>query len=160
MKTVRVDRKDWPSKLDDALWAYQTTYKTPIGTTPYRLVYGNGCHLPMELEHRTLWEIKTVNVDYKKAGELRKFQLNEIEEIKAESYECASTYKDTLKKVHDAKLWKRTFKGGQKVWLYNSRLKLFSGKLRVNRWIHMSLHEWFGLVMWKYKMLKPKPSKW
>ncbi|XP_076932221.1 uncharacterized protein LOC143597671 [Bidens hawaiensis] len=52
MKTVRVDRKDWSIKLADALWAYRTTYKTPIGTIPYRLVYGKGCRLPMEVAHR------------------------------------------------------------------------------------------------------------
>ncbi|XP_076916249.1 uncharacterized protein LOC143575881 [Bidens hawaiensis] len=134
MKTVRVDRKDWSSKLDDALWAYQTAYKTPIGTTPYRLVYGKGCHLPMELAHWAFWVIKKVNADYKEAGELRKLKLNEIEEIRDEAYECASVYKDKLKKVHDAKLRKRTFEVGQKVWLYNSRLKLFPGKLK-SKWM-------------------------
>ncbi|XP_076914328.1 uncharacterized protein LOC143573295 [Bidens hawaiensis] len=102
MQTVRVYRKYWSSKLDDALWAYWTTYKTPIGATPYPLVYGKGCHLPMELAHRALWTIKTVNADYKEAGELRNLQLNEIEEIRDEAYECASAYKDKLKKVHDA----------------------------------------------------------
>ncbi|XP_035842040.1 uncharacterized protein LOC118488794 [Helianthus annuus] len=118
-QTVRTDRKDWSSKLDDALWAYRTAYKTPIGTTPYRMVYGKGCHLPMELAHRAHWAIKTVNADYDEAGRTRKLQLNEIEEIRDEAYECASAYKDKLKKVHDAKIRKKNFEVGQKVWLYN-----------------------------------------
>ncbi|XP_076956835.1 uncharacterized protein LOC143632141 [Bidens hawaiensis] len=134
MKTVRVDRKDWSIKLDDALWAYRTAYKTPIGTTPYRLVYGKGCHFPMELAHRALWAIKNVNLDYKEAGELRKLKLNELEEIRDEAYECASSYKEKLKRVHDAKIRKRTFEVGQKVWLYNSRLKLFPRKLK-SKWM-------------------------
>ncbi|XP_022014437.1 uncharacterized protein LOC110913928 [Helianthus annuus] len=79
MKTVRMDRKDWLNKLDDALWAYRTTYRTPIGTTPYRMVYGKGCLLPMELAHRAHWAIKTVNSDYDEAGKMRKLQLSEIE---------------------------------------------------------------------------------
>ncbi|KAJ0586830.1 putative nucleotidyltransferase, Ribonuclease H [Helianthus annuus] len=134
MKTVRTDRKDWSSKLDDALWAYRTAYKTPLDTTPYRMVYGKGCHLPMELAHRAYWAIKTVNANYDEAGRARKLQLNEIEEIRDQAYECASAYKDKLKKVHDAKIKKKNFEVGQKVWLYNSRLKLFAGKLK-SKWM-------------------------
>ncbi|XP_076905134.1 uncharacterized protein LOC143560802 [Bidens hawaiensis] len=134
MKTVRVDRKYWSIKLDDALWVYRTTYKTLIVTTPYRLVYGKSCHLPMELAHRALWAIKNVNMDYNEASELRKLKLNELEEIRDEAQECASNYKEKLKRVHDAKIHKQTFEIGQKVWLYNSRLKLFPGKLK-SKWM-------------------------
>ncbi|XP_076916637.1 uncharacterized protein LOC143576434 [Bidens hawaiensis] len=97
--TVWVDRKDWSIMLDDALWAYRTAYKTPIGITPYLLVYGKGCHLPMEVAHRALWAIKNVNMDYNEAGELRKLKLNELEEIRDEVYECASNYKEKLKRL-------------------------------------------------------------
>ncbi|XP_076897860.1 uncharacterized protein LOC143551280 [Bidens hawaiensis] len=88
----------------------------------------------MELAHRALWALKSVNMDYNEAGGLRKLKLAELEEIRDEAYECASAYKDKLKKVHDAKLRKRVFEEGKKVWLYNSRLKLFPGKLK-SKWM-------------------------
>ncbi|KAK9064441.1 hypothetical protein SSX86_015823 [Deinandra increscens subsp. villosa] len=132
-KTVRIDRKDWSSKLNDALWAYRTAFKTPIGTTPYRLVYGKGCHLPVELAHRALWAVKEVNLDYDAAGRERKLQLGELEELRDEAYESADAYKNKMKKVHDARLKKMDFQVGQKVWLFNSRLKLFPGKLK-SKW--------------------------
>ncbi|KAD4385877.1 hypothetical protein E3N88_26046 [Mikania micrantha] len=133
-KTVRSGRKDWSTKLDDALWAYRTAFKIPIGTTPYRLVYGKGCHLPMELAHRALWAVKQVNLDYNVEGAHRKLKLCELEELHDEAYDCASSNKDKIKAVHDAKIKKRTFEEGQKVWLFNSRLKLFPGKLK-SKWI-------------------------
>ncbi|XP_035837230.1 uncharacterized protein LOC110893213 [Helianthus annuus] len=122
-----LELKDLPSHM-------KMTYKTPIGTTPYRLVYGKGCHLPMKLAYRAHWAIKTVNADYDEAGKIRKLQLSKIEEVRDEAYECASAYKDKLKKVHDAKIRKRTFEVSQKVWLYNSRSKLFAGKLK-SKWM-------------------------
>ncbi|GJR59994.1 reverse transcriptase domain-containing protein [Tanacetum coccineum] len=51
-KTIKDNLAIWSTKLDDALWAFRTAYKTPTGTTPYNLIYGKNCHLPFEIEHR------------------------------------------------------------------------------------------------------------
>ena len=62
-KTVNSSKKDWSSKLDDALWAYRMEFKTPIRMSPYQLVYGKLCHLPIELEHKSFWVVKFLNFD-------------------------------------------------------------------------------------------------
>ncbi|GJZ74451.1 reverse transcriptase domain-containing protein [Tanacetum coccineum] len=76
-RTVGENRASWSDKLDDALWAFRTAYKTPIGCTPYKLVYGKSCHLPVELEHKAYWALKHANFDLKTAGDHRIVQLNE-----------------------------------------------------------------------------------
>nr|GEV67859.1 reverse transcriptase domain-containing protein [Tanacetum cinerariifolium] len=80
-RTVRENRVAWSEKLEDALWDFRTAYKTPIGCTPYKLVYGKSCHLPIELEHKAYWALKHVNFDLKAAGDHRKLQLNELNEL-------------------------------------------------------------------------------
>ncbi|GKE85375.1 reverse transcriptase domain-containing protein [Tanacetum coccineum] len=70
------------NRLDDSLWAFRTAYKTPIGCTPYKLVYGKPCHLPIKLEHRAYWALRHANFDLKTSGDHRKLQLNELNELR------------------------------------------------------------------------------
>ena len=129
-KTVKTSRKDWSIKLDDAFWAYRTAYKTPIGMSPYKIVYGKPCHLPLELEYKVMWAIKKLNCDFQAAKEKRLLQMNELEELRNEAYDNARIYKEKTKRWHDQKILRREFKAGEQVLLYNSKLKLFPGKLK------------------------------
>ncbi|GKD12902.1 reverse transcriptase domain-containing protein [Tanacetum coccineum] len=132
-KTVGENRASWSDKLDDALWAFCTAFKTPIGCTPYKLVYGKACHLPIELQHKAYWALKHCNFDLKIADDHRKVQLNELNELRDQAYKNSLIYKEKTMKIHDFKIKNRVFNVGDRVLLFNSRLKIFSGKLKT-RW--------------------------
>nr|GEU63185.1 reverse transcriptase domain-containing protein [Tanacetum cinerariifolium] len=132
-RTIGENRASWLDKLEDALWAFRTAYKTPIGCTPYKLVYGKACHLPIELEHKAYWALKQANFNLTVAGDHRKIQLNELNELHDHAYENSLIYKEKTKRIHDSKIKNRVFNVGDRVLLFNSRLKIFSGKLKT-RW--------------------------
>nr|GEV16622.1 protein NYNRIN-like [Tanacetum cinerariifolium] len=129
-KMVGENCASWSDKFEDALWAFRTAFKTSIGCTPYRLVYGKACHLPLELEHKAYWALKHANFNVKTAGDHRKFQLNKLNELHDQAYENSLIYKERTKKLHDDKIKNRIFNVGDQVLLFNSRLKIFLGKLK------------------------------
>ncbi|GJX62107.1 reverse transcriptase domain-containing protein [Tanacetum coccineum] len=112
----------------------QTTFKTLLGTTPFTIIYGKACHLPIELEPKAYWAIKNCNMDLTEAGANRFLQINELDKIRLDAYESSISYKERTKRWHDKRIKAPTnYERGDKVLLFNSHLRLFPRKLN-SRW--------------------------
>ncbi|XP_017625059.1 uncharacterized protein LOC108468701 [Gossypium arboreum] len=100
-KVVKPLRKDWSFRLDDALWALQIAYKASLRMSSYQLVFGKACHFPVRLEHKVMWAIKQVNMDYEATGKKRLLDITELEEIRRNAYKNDAIYKEKTKRWHD-----------------------------------------------------------
>nr|GFC51793.1 reverse transcriptase domain-containing protein [Tanacetum cinerariifolium] len=117
-RTVGDNRASWSDKLDDVLWAFRIAFKTPIECTPYKLVYGKACHLPIELKHKAYWALKHFNYDLLTVGDHRKVQFNELNELRDQAYENTLIYTEKTKRIRDSKIKDRFFNVGDQVLLF------------------------------------------
>ena len=134
MKVVNSNRKDWSLKLLDSSWAYKIAFKTILGMSLYRLVFGKECHLPMEIEYKAWWAIKKLNIELGRANLKRFLDLNELEELRNDAYLNSKIAEERSKKWHGQMVARKIFQKGDKVLLYDSKLHIFPGKLKL-RWI-------------------------
>nr|GEW17863.1 reverse transcriptase domain-containing protein [Tanacetum cinerariifolium] len=103
-RTVGENLVSWSDKLDDTLWAFRTAFKTPIGCTPYKLVYIKACHLPINLEHKAYWALKHCNFDLKTTGDHQKVQMNELNKLQGQAYENSLIYKEKKRRFMTPRL--------------------------------------------------------
>nr|GEU83898.1 retroelement Pol polyprotein-like [Tanacetum cinerariifolium] len=105
-------------------------YKTPIGCTPYKPLYVKSCHLPIELEHKAYWPLKHANFNLQTTGDHKKVQIIKLNELRDQAYENSLIYQEKTKRLNDSKIKDHVFNIGDRVLLFNSRLQIFSGKLK------------------------------
>ena len=146
MKVVNSNRKDWSLKLLDSLWAYRIAYKTILGMSPYRLVYGKACHLPVEIEYKAWWVIKKLNLDMRRAGLKRFLDLNELEELRNDAYFNSKIVKDKLKKWHDQLIPGRTSTRGTKSYSMTPNSTFFWASSNQDGLDHLSFNKHTPMV--------------
>ncbi|GJZ19222.1 reverse transcriptase domain-containing protein [Tanacetum coccineum] len=151
-RTIGENRASWSDKLDDALWAFRTAFKTPIGCTPYKLVYGKACHLPIELEHKAYWALKHCNFDLKTAGDHRKVQMNELNELRDQAYENSLIYKEKTKKIHDSKIKNRVFNVSGTSSSRSILIKIFLGQAQNP--LDRTIHRCSSFPLWIAQIIK------
>ncbi|GJR96142.1 reverse transcriptase domain-containing protein [Tanacetum coccineum] len=156
-RSVGEHRASWSNKLDDPLWAFCTAFKTPIGCTPYKLVYEKACHLPIELEHKAYWALKHCNYDLVTAGDHRKVQMNELNKLRDQAYENSLIYKEKTKGLHNPKIKNRV----SMLVIESSSLilvlRFFSGKALRTRLVGPSRYPMFPL--WHRQVISNRRAK-
>ena len=128
--------------------------------SPYKMVYGKACHLPLELEHKAYWAVSELNRDFKLVGNKRLLDLSSLDEWRSEAYENARLFKEKVKRWHDRRILKREFNVGEHVLLYRSRLRFFAGKLLSNGKDLMLLWRYILQVLSKLPHSKMTLHKW
>jgi len=129
-KSVNASQKDWYTKPNEVLWVYKTAFKMPIGLSPFQLVYDKACHLLVAMEHKAYWDLKLLNFDSKAAREKRHILVHGLEELRLNAYSSSKIYKERAKRYHDKNIINKEFHSSRAILLFNSRLRLFHGKLK------------------------------
>ena len=133
-KTIHLHHKDWADRLLEALWAYRTTWRNTTGHTPYELVYGKQILLPIEFQIHTFRIAAELGIDLNKAQEQRVMQLNELGEIRQDALQRTILIQNQRSKWHDKYIKKKHFQPGDWALLFDSKYKIFKGKL-TTRWL-------------------------
>ena len=139
---------------------FRSAYENPMGMSPYKMVYGKACHLPLELEQKAYWAVRVLTRDFKLAGEKRLLDLSSLDERRSEAYENAKLFKEKVKRWHDKRILKREFNIGDKVLLYRSRLRFLQENYSVNGRDLLLWKKFIGLVLSRLIISKAPIHKW